>query len=148
MDDPRSATGADGLPVCPAPSEDLPADFVPLRLVLHPGGASVELNRPEMLLGRHSEADIRLPLPDVSRRHCRFVFRDGCWHIYDLKSLNGTFINDHPVDEALVCHGDRLRVGGFTFSVDLGQGSPTGPTLAPHELVQNLLREQPSRRAS
>lgn len=98
----------------------LPADFVPLRLILRTTGASVELTRPEMVLGRHSEADIRLPLPDVSRRHCRFFFVESAWHIQDLKSLNGTFLNDRAVEESLICHGDTLRIGGFVFSADLG----------------------------
>ena len=41
----------------------LPLDFVPLRLLLQPGGLRIELTRPDMLVGRHSEADIRLPYP-------------------------------------------------------------------------------------
>jgi pSer/pThr/pTyr-binding forkhead associated (FHA) protein len=97
----------------------LPADFIPLRLVLRATGASVELTRVDMVLGRHSEADIRLPLPDVSRRHCRFFFDRGAWHVQDLKSLNGTHLNDQPIQEALLCNGDRLRIGGFVFNVDL-----------------------------
>lgn len=106
-----------------------PDNFVPLRLVLQQSGVAVELTRPEMLVGRHSEADIRLPLPDVSRRHCRFVFNEGCWQVHDLKSLNGTFVNDEPVDHALVCHGDTVRVGGFTFEADLTNEAPCGEVL-------------------
>jgi pSer/pThr/pTyr-binding forkhead associated (FHA) protein len=98
----------------------LPADFIPLRLVLKASGTTVDLTRPDMILGRHSAADIRLPLPDVSRRHCRFHFEEGAWHVEDLKSLNGTFVNEQAVEQALVCHGDTLRIGGFIFSVDLG----------------------------
>ncbi len=97
----------------------LPADFVPLRLVLKASGAAVELTRADMVVGRHSEADVRLPLPDVSRRHCRFYFHEGAWHVQDLRSLNGTFVNDKSVEETLVCHGDSVRVGGFIFTVDL-----------------------------
>ena len=67
--------------------------FTPLHLLLQPGGLVVELNRPEMMLGRHSQSDIRVALPDVSRRHCRFVFEAGQWHLFDLNSLNGTFVN-------------------------------------------------------
>src|SRR5258707_482200 len=75
-------------------------DSQPLRLVLQPSGLQIELTGPEMLLGRHSSADIRLPLPDVSRRHCRFVFLDGRWQVFDLNSLNGVFVNDQPVAQA------------------------------------------------
>src|SRR5215475_6553132 len=97
MDDSRRDAEAAGLAgsgsQAASDSEGLPPHFVPLRLVMRPGGVAVELTRPDMLLGRHSEADIRLPLPDVSRRHCRIVLHDGQWHIFDLDSLNGIFVN-------------------------------------------------------
>jgi pSer/pThr/pTyr-binding forkhead associated (FHA) protein len=94
-------------------------DFVPLRLVLQPSGATVALNRPDMIVGRHSEADVRLPLPDVSRRHCRFLCVEGCWQIIDLNSLNGVYLNGEAVQQAALQQGDLIRIGGFTFAVDL-----------------------------
>jgi pSer/pThr/pTyr-binding forkhead associated (FHA) protein len=79
----------------------------------------VELGRPDMLLGRHSDADVRLPLPDVSRRHCRFTFSSNRWQIHDLNSLNGIFVNGERVQQATLRNGDAVRIGGFTFTVDL-----------------------------
>src|SRR5262245_58857234 len=99
-------------------------DFVPLRLQLQPGGLSVEMTRPDMLLGRHSEADVRLALPDVSRRHCRFVFTDGGWQVLELNSLNGVFVNDERLDVSTLRHGDRLRIASLTFAVELGHLAP------------------------
>jgi hypothetical protein len=107
------------------PDRELPHGFFPLRLVLQPSGFSVELTRPDMVLGRHSEADIRLPLPDVSRRHCRFAFQEGCWHVHDLNSLNGTYVNGQAAPHAVLHHGDTLRMGGFTFEVQLQSSHPT-----------------------
>lgn len=98
--------------------DELPRDFVPLRLLLQPGGLCVELHKPSMMLGRHSEADVRLALPDVSRRHCRFVFGDGAWQVVDLHSLNGIWVNEVRLDEATLSAGDRLRVGSLTFAVE------------------------------
>jgi len=125
MDNSERSTEAAGLPVTGTHGRGLsdiplPAGFVPLRLVLQPSGASVELTRADMLIGRHSQADIRLPLPDVSRRHCRFFFGEGVWQVLDLNSLNGVFLNGEPVRQATVRQGDLLRIGGFTFAVDLG----------------------------
>jgi pSer/pThr/pTyr-binding forkhead associated (FHA) protein len=104
-----------------------------------------------MVIGRHSEADIRLPLPDVSRRHCRFNFRDGAWHVRDLNSLNGTFVNGEQREESLLCHGDTVRIGGFTFLAQLDAQKANAredilsisrslPSLAPDE--------EPTRKAS
>jgi pSer/pThr/pTyr-binding forkhead associated (FHA) protein len=123
MDDTRQPLEAD-LSCAPRlarnPEADQSPSFVPLRLLLHPGGLCVEITKANMLVGRHSGADVRLSLPDVSRRHCRFVFADGNWRIVDLNSLNGIFINGERLDEATVFHGDRIRIGSLTFEVEMG----------------------------
>jgi pSer/pThr/pTyr-binding forkhead associated (FHA) protein len=106
-------------------SEELP----PLRLLLQPGGLCVEINRPDMLLGRHSTADVRLSLPDVSRRHCRFVYGDGNWRVFDLNSLNGLFVNGERLQEATVFHGDRIRIGSLTFQIELDAEQAPAPIL-------------------
>jgi pSer/pThr/pTyr-binding forkhead associated (FHA) protein len=96
-----------------------------LRLVLQPAGPVVELTRPDMVIGRHSQADVRLPLPDVSRRHCRLVYADRRWEVTDLNSLNGVFINGERVQQGVLRHDDELRIGGFTFRVEAVALQPT-----------------------
>jgi pSer/pThr/pTyr-binding forkhead associated (FHA) protein len=100
-------------------TQDLPVGFLPLELRLMPAGPSVELDRPDMVIGRHSDADVRLALPDVSRRHCRLVFQHGVWTVIDLNSLNGVFVNGERIQEAALYDGDNIRLGGFTFAVQL-----------------------------
>ena len=124
MDDHRLSSGASRFAVSkphrPAPRpEEKPTDFVPLKLMLVPSSMTVELTKPDQLMGRHSSADIRLPLADVSRRHCRFLYADSCWHVHDLDSLNGVFVNNQRVREAVLKDGDRIRVGSFVFQVML-----------------------------
>lgn len=134
-----------------APVGEMPA--APLRLVLEPSGTVLELKFPDLVMGRHSEADVRLPLPDVSRRHCRLLHVGGRWQVQDLKSLNGVFVNDQPIDEVTLQHGDRLRVGGFTFTVDLPNAAtePDDDGVL-RRLVRNLPRMKqgsgPRRKAS
>lgn len=120
---------------------DVPADFVPLRLLVQPGGLCFELTRAEMLLGRHSQVDIRVCLPDVSRRHCRFVFHEGHWQVFDLHSLNGVFVNGARVEEATLCPEDVLRVGSVTFKVQLAPA-------ASHQPARILPGPAPQRKAS
>jgi pSer/pThr/pTyr-binding forkhead associated (FHA) protein len=115
---------------------------VPLRLVLQPGGAVVRVDGPEAVVGRHSEADVRLPLPDVSRRHCRFVWEDGRWQVRDLQSLNGVYVNDEKVVLSALKSGDRVRIGGFTFAVELGETSPTEAD-APAAALESIVRALP-----
>src|SRR5262245_7331803 len=120
MDETRLAE-ADGLPerIAPAVAGELPPNFVPLCLVLQPSRTPVNICRPDTLVGRHSSCDLRLPLPDVSRRHCRLVFADGNWQVIDLKSLNGVFLNEQPVQNAPLHNGDVLRIGGFSFAISI-----------------------------
>jgi pSer/pThr/pTyr-binding forkhead associated (FHA) protein len=145
MDEPSH--GAEPQPPEPA----LPPDFVPLRLALQPGGMLVEVLQADALVGRHSAADVRLPLPDVSRRHCRLLWNAGRWQVIDLSSLNGIFVNDVPVTQADLKAGDELRIGGFTFVVQPALPAPQGT----EPLVQTLFGDRkpvpflpPRRRAS
>jgi pSer/pThr/pTyr-binding forkhead associated (FHA) protein len=145
MDDPKQPGEVTGLhlqgPHWKNPATPNAAPVVPpLRLVLQPGGMSVEVNRPENLIGRHSSADICLRLPDVSRRHCRLVFADDRWTIQDLHSLNGTLVNHEPVDEAVLQHKDTVQIGSYLFEVDLQPGKPTLqlPGAAPRSAEQIL----------
>src|SRR5260370_36286458 len=102
----------------PAEAQPL-ADFVPLRLVMLPSRLALELTRSDMLIGRPSSADVRLPLPDVSRRHCRFVCSEGTWQVMDLASLNGVFINGVKVNQANLYDQDVIDIGGFRFLVEI-----------------------------
>jgi pSer/pThr/pTyr-binding forkhead associated (FHA) protein len=131
MDDAKDrAAGAEGAqaPSGPEPlqgphrnqADVEPAGFVPLRLLLQPGGFSVEFTRPEMLVGRHSVADVRLRSPEVSRRHCRFVFADGHWQVFDLSSMNGVWVNGSRVPHAILQNKDILHVGSYDFEVEIG----------------------------
>src|SRR5207247_5317592 len=93
MDDAKQASKGGETPLQgpryarPLPCEEPSSAFIPLKLTLHPSGPVLELTRPDMVMGRHSEADVRLPLPDVSRRHCRFVFTNSAWQVLVLDSL-------------------------------------------------------------
>jgi pSer/pThr/pTyr-binding forkhead associated (FHA) protein len=148
-----------GLPAARSTSANA-SGFVPLKLVLQPNGLAVELTRPNMLLGRHSTADLRLPLPDVSRRHCRFLFQDGVWQVIDLDSMNGIYVNGMRVLEATLHDQDLLRIGGFQFKV-LIQEEATAPAAeqaaGESEMIQRTAKplpasprhvETPRRRAS
>ncbi len=97
----------------------LPPAFRPLRLLLRPGGLCLELVQPDIVLGRHSGSDVRIPLPDVSRHHCRFVFADGQWEVLDLDSLNGIYVNGERLAVSVLCAGDILRIGGLVFDVEI-----------------------------
>ncbi len=63
-------------------------------------------------LGRATGADFVVGAAMVSRVHCRLtVAPSGDLEVLDLKSTNGTFVNDERVEIAHLRPGDKLRVG-------------------------------------
>jgi predicted component of type VI protein secretion system len=76
------------------------------------------LNRAVAIVGRKKGCSVRIPVSDVSRRHCRIVQQDGFVVIEDLRSLNGTFVNGERISGAQVVRpGDAVEVGPLRFVV-------------------------------
>ena len=64
-----------------------------------------------MHLGRENDNDVILDDPATSRHHAEIVFRDGSYVVTDLRSANGTFVNDQRVDQRALADGDLIRLG-------------------------------------
>jgi predicted component of type VI protein secretion system len=71
------------------------------------------------IIGRSPEADIRIPVSDVSRSHCEIAVSGKNVVVRDLGSSNGTFVNDKKVSDAALKAGDRIRVGPVLFTVQI-----------------------------
>ena len=64
-----------------------------------------------LTIGREAGNAIRLDDNEVSRRHAEIRRVGESFVVGDLKSSNGTFINDRKVERAELASGDRIRVG-------------------------------------
>jgi sigma-B regulation protein RsbU (phosphoserine phosphatase) len=73
---------------------------------------TLPMARERMTIGRSRESDIHLPDQWLSRRHAEIQRRADGYYIVDLKSKNGTLVNDRPIekDERLVS-GDVIALG-------------------------------------
>jgi pSer/pThr/pTyr-binding forkhead associated (FHA) protein len=69
-------------------------------------------------VGRAPRADFILDVALVSRLHCRLTAGDDQLEVVDLKSTNGTFVNDKRVAKARLALGDRLRIGRVELTVE------------------------------
>ena len=78
---------------------------------LEPGGMPV-------VVGRGSEAELYVNSPRLSRRHCEIKLSEHGVEVHDLGSANGTFLNGHRVERALVRPGDVVQVGGIAIRID------------------------------
>jgi pSer/pThr/pTyr-binding forkhead associated (FHA) protein len=68
-------------------------------------------------VGRAPRADFILDVALVSRLHCRLTAGDDRLEVVDLKSTNGTFVNDKRIAKAKLATGDRLRIGRVELTV-------------------------------
>jgi sigma-B regulation protein RsbU (phosphoserine phosphatase) len=85
------------------------------------------------VLGRTSQADIRLLDETVSRRHAQVFVRAGAWYVTDLESRHGTTLNGitlTPNIPASLQEGDLLRLGPWTFRVRFGAIGPSTALLS------------------
>jgi hypothetical protein len=75
----------------------------------------------DLVLGRGDHAEIRLEDPFASSRHARIYVQAGTLVLEDLRSTNGTYLNEELLDTPRPLHpGDHLRIGEseFVFEVD------------------------------
>jgi len=64
-----------------------------------------------LLVGRSSACTISLADDECSRFHAALLRVDGHWWVMDLKSKNGTWLNDKRVERARLTSGQWLALG-------------------------------------
>ncbi len=74
-------------------------------------GTVVRLTASQFSVGRDPGNHLCLHDLAVSRKHCSISETDAAFHLVDLDSHNGTFVNGIPVRRKLLGHGDTIRVG-------------------------------------
>ena len=70
-------------------------------------------------VGRAPRADFIVDAALVSRLHCRLTAGATELEVVDLESTNGTYVNGHRTERAILKSGDRLGVGRVDLFVDL-----------------------------
>lgn len=89
---------------------------------LEVNGSTHALSAPGMVVGRGSEADLRINDPGVSRRHAEFRISGGgrstpSVSVADLGSTNGTLVDGRRVTEAPLADGSTVRIGNTDIAV-------------------------------
>jgi pSer/pThr/pTyr-binding forkhead associated (FHA) protein len=76
------------------------------------------------VIGRAKEAELRIPVDIVSRRHCEIQVGEDGIVVRDLQSSNGTYVNCQRIDaEEELGAGDLIAVGPAVFVVRI-DGEP------------------------
>ena len=80
-------------------------------LVVDGPGTRHVLGQGSNVLGRGTDADIRLPDTGVSRKHVDVQLDGGTVAVEDLGSTNGTLVNGRRVGRQELADGDVIRIG-------------------------------------
>ena len=101
----QTPVGRPSMPV-PPPAAGIPRFFLEIEGRMHP------VDRLPFVLGRGSDADLRLDDKGVSRRHLQLSMQGGAVVATDMGSTNGTLINGAPLRApVMLAYGSLLRMG-------------------------------------
>jgi hypothetical protein len=92
------------------------------RAYLEVNGTRHPLQPPGLVVGRGTEADLRINDPGVSRRHVEFTVNESSSGsvsitVNDLGSTNGVLVDGHRVATTPLQNGSEVRIGRTTITV-------------------------------
>ncbi|AWI29988.1 DUF2662 domain-containing protein [Streptomyces sp. ICN441] len=103
------------------PTGSGPMPGTQVRRWIEINGTRHQISRPTMVLGRSTDADVRIDDPGVSRRHCEI--RTGTPStIQDLGSTNGIVVDGQHTTRATLRDGSRIVVGSTTIVYRQAEG--------------------------
>ncbi|MGB4596017.1 MAG: FHA domain-containing protein [Anaerolineaceae bacterium] len=83
-------------------------------------GKSMTFTSAEVLIGRDRDCDFPISQQAISSRHGRLSFHQNHWWYEDLKSTNGSFLEDLRIEEPIVIKdGDRIYCGDVEISIKI-----------------------------
>lgn len=87
-------------------------DETPRFALVDENGLELALAEGENLIGRTSEARVRIDASEVSRRHARILIHGGSASIEDLGSKNGTYLRGRRIRAPeRLDHADEITIG-------------------------------------
>jgi Protein of unknown function (DUF3662)/FHA domain len=92
------------------------------RALLDVNGTQHPIQPPGLVVGRGTEADVRINDPGVSRRHVEFEVEQGSGGtprltVSDLGSTNGMLVDGHRITRTAVRDGTTVKIGNTTMTV-------------------------------
>lgn len=93
------------------------------KVLIEVNGVRHPINPPGLVVGRGTEAGLRINDPGISRQHIEFAIRHARagqvpeLTVRDLGSTNGMQVDGHQVGQATLYNGSTVRIGNTTMTV-------------------------------
>ncbi len=113
------------------PSSSLANDAARVEYATNGGVAHTRILGDAVTVGRHTDNDIQLLDPEVSKAHLVIRRSKDGYTLEDLGSANGTQINGSPITRARLQDGDVVMVGNSTLRFKEPKKKPTQPKPLP-----------------
>jgi adenylate cyclase len=128
-----------------SPEQTANGDATMPQLVIEQPGVppmTVPLLKEDIRLGRAEDNEVVLVADEVSRHHARLTRRGDRFLLEDLKSMNGTYVNQQRVVQRVLSHLDEIWFGSkchMVFRDDTHAGRPgDGTKLKDSSLIEDL----------
>ena len=76
---------------------------------------TVETDKEVITIGRNVKNDIQIDNLSVSKQHARIVKHQGKYFIEDMKSTNGTYLNEKKITKEKLANNDVITIGKHTL---------------------------------
>ena len=80
---------------------------------------TLETDKREISIGRNENNDIHINNLGASKKHARIVRRNGEYIIEDLKSTNGTLLNNQSISTAKLTGDDEVTIGKHSLLISI-----------------------------
>jgi pSer/pThr/pTyr-binding forkhead associated (FHA) protein len=76
---------------------------------------TIETDKEVITIGRNVKNDIQIDNLSVSKQHARIVKHQDGYFVEDMKSTNGTYLNEKKITKEKLTHNDVITIGKHTL---------------------------------
>ena len=80
---------------------------------------TIETDKEVITVGRNVKNDIQIDNLSVSKQHARIVKHRGKYFVEDMKSTNGTYLNEKKITKETLANNDVITIGKHTLQAIL-----------------------------
>lgn len=80
------------------------------------------IQQAEVFIGRDPNCKVHIADETVSSQHARIFLSEHNWWVHDLKSTNGTWLNEEKIEQpCILAENDIIRVGKIRLAVHISK---------------------------